>query len=133
MAQVKIMRNGTNLSVSADPKHVDPGETLTFCCDDDFVVFFKNNRDPHSVSTRRIVPILGGCSVPLPIRHLTMTEKQHPDDPILGNKFSYGLAVFVAPAGPILTLKDPDIIIDDVRKDKKNAAKKTAPKKGKKS
>lgn len=130
---INITRSGNNLSVSSDPETVKPNENLQFCCDDDFVVFFKNNRDPHLVPTRRIVRILGRCSVPVPIRHLTVTEKQHPNDPVQGNKFSYGIAVLKPPAGPILTL-DPDIIIDDggggdsLTKGKK----KSAPKKRKK-
>jgi hypothetical protein len=109
--KITITRNG-GLSVSSDPETVKPNQTLTFFCNDDFAVFFKNGRSPHS-SGKRVLAGQGGVeTTPLQIRHLSASEKTHPGDNVLGDTFSYGVAVLVPDAGPTLTL-DPDIIIND--------------------
>jgi hypothetical protein len=109
--KITITRNG-GLSVSSDPKTVKPNDTLSFACDDDFAVFFKNGRSPHSSGKRTVCGQGGVETAPLQIRHLSASEKTHPGDNVLGDTFSYGVAVLVPDAGPILTL-DPDIIIND--------------------
>ena len=109
--KITITRNG-GLSVSSDPETVKPNHTLSFICADDFTVFFKNSRAPHS-SGKRVVSGQGGVETArLQIRHLSASEKAHPGNNVLGDTFSYGVAVLGPDTGPILIL-DPDIIIND--------------------
>lgn len=109
---INITRTGTTLSVSSDPETVKPNHKLRFSCAEDFVVMFKNARNPHTPSKGQISGNGGTNSTFLKVRKLTTSEKLFPGDPTRGNKFSYGVSVLAAPSGPIVTL-DPDIIIDD--------------------
>jgi hypothetical protein len=125
--KITITRAAGVLTVSSDPEIVKPNETLSFLCADDYAVFFKNARSPHS-NGKRLISGQGGVeSTKLKIRKLSIGEKAHPGDAVLGDRFSYGVAVLQPAAGPILTL-DPDIIIVD-GSGGGPARKKSAPKK----
>src|SRR5438477_8174381 len=109
---VTISRAGNTLSVDQDPKQVKFNDRLSFTCTEDFAVFFKNNRNPHSNSTGVLSEHGGNTTARLAIRHLTKGEKLHHLNPLIGDKFSYGIAVRRPDTNNVVTL-DPAIIVDD--------------------
>ena len=109
---VKINRSGSSLTAAPPVKTVRPNEKLKFQCDDDFAIIFKNDRNPHNPSTKVLSEEGGNETRALLIRSLTPSEKLNPGNAVIGDKFTYGVAVLNPGTGAILTL-DPDIIIDD--------------------
>src|SRR2546422_3670332 len=109
---VTISRAVNTLSVDQNPKQVKFNDRLSFTCTEDFAVFFKNNRNPHANNVRVLSERGGNTTARLAIRHLTQGEKNHHLNPLIGDKFSYGIAVRRADNNNVLTL-DPDIIVDD--------------------
>ena len=113
---VTIRRIDNVVSVDNLSKSADPGDFLVFTCpDDDFAVFFNNNRHPfrnRADKKRTLCAHAGDSTLPFKIRFLDNDELRHMGDRLTGDTFKYSVAVFRRDTAAILPL-DPDIIIND--------------------